>query len=133
MKYQENNDPKAVASFSLSYSSGAVRAEICIWSTIELIRQQRGITPIALLFYDAPKPPQGIFDAFLEMPTTHQNVSSRSLNDLVWSQNFFNPPSNVSVRLVTDPFDSNRNENLTRYTQFLQPRDSGHSILARCF
>jgi len=116
MKYQEKNDPKAAASFSLSYSSGAVRAEIYICLTAELTRQQRGITPIALLFYDAPIPPQGIFDDFLAIPTTHQNVSSRSFNDLVWSQNFFNPPSNVSVRLVSDPFDSNRNEKLTWYT-----------------
>ena len=133
MKYQENNDPNAVAAFALSYSSGAVCGEICICLTPDLTRQQPGITPIALLFYDAPIPPQGIFDDFLAMPTTQQNVSSRSFLDLVWSLNFFNPPSNVSVRLVTDSFESNSNEKLTRYTQFLQPRGSGHSILTHCF
>ena len=114
MKFQEKNDPKAVASFSLSYSSGSVRAVTRMILTPELIHQQPGITPIALLFYDAPKPPQGIFDDFLTMPTTQQNVSSRSFKDLVWSQNFFNPPINVSVRLVTSSFDDN--EQLTQCT-----------------
>jgi hypothetical protein len=102
MKYQENNDPKAVGAFALSYSSGAVRTDICICLTPGLTCQQPGITPIALLFYDAPVPPQGIFEDFLAMPTTQRNVSSRSFNDFVWSLNFFNPPINISVRLVTD-------------------------------
>ena len=104
MKYQENNDPKVDATFVLSYSSGSVRMEICICLTPDLTRQQPGITPIALLFYDAPVPPQGLFDDFLAMPNTQRNISSRSFNDLVWSMNFVNPPSNVPVRLVTDFF-----------------------------
>jgi hypothetical protein len=72
--------------------------------TLELTLQQ--LASIAWLFYDAPMPPQGIFDDFLAMPSVQKNVSSRSFYDLVMSMNAANPASNVSIRLVIPVFDS---------------------------
>ncbi len=116
MKYQEKNDTKASAAFALIYSSGAVRAQTCICLTLELISWQPEIMTVAILFYDASIPPRGIFDDLLAIPSIQKNISSRSFYDLVFSQNFFNPPSNVSTRLVTDVFDSNTHVKLKRYT-----------------
>jgi hypothetical protein len=116
MKYQENNDVKAVASFSLAYSSGTVRAETYICLAVDLICLQPNISIIATIYYDAPTPPQGLFDDFLAIPAVQKNVTSRSFYDLVFAQSLFNPPSNVSTRFVTDHvFKSDSNVWLTRY------------------
>ncbi|KAI0794890.1 FAD dependent oxidoreductase [Abortiporus biennis] len=41
----------------------------------------------ALLFYNAPTPPPGVFDDFLAIPTISSNVSTRNFLDLVQSYN----------------------------------------------
>ncbi|OCH84154.1 FAD dependent oxidoreductase [Obba rivulosa] len=41
------------------------------------------VLPIALLFYDAPIPPEGIFDDFLAIPAEEQNVGTRSMLSLI--------------------------------------------------
>jgi hypothetical protein len=97
IKFQDSNDTKATALFSLSYSSGTVRAETWICLILKLKCLQ--LVAIAILLYDAPTPPQGIFDDFLAIPTIQQNVSSRSFYDLVSSLAFGNPT--VPTRLVT--------------------------------
>jgi hypothetical protein len=106
MKYQDKNDPKALSIFTLFYSSETVRAGTRIYFKTELTLRQ--LASIAWLFYDAPMPPQGIFDDFLAMPSVQKNVSSRSFYDLVMSMNAANPASNVSIRLVIPVFDSDR-------------------------
>jgi hypothetical protein len=120
IKFQDNNDTKASIVLSLSYSSGTVRTEAWvmgrIYLTFELLLWQ--LVAIAGLFYDAPTPPQGIFDDFLAIPAIQSNISSRSLYDLVASLAFGNPPSNVPTRLVTGHvpiFDWNNNMKLMRH------------------
>ncbi|EMD36676.1 hypothetical protein CERSUDRAFT_123772 [Gelatoporia subvermispora B] len=41
------------------------------------------VLPITLLFYDAPTPPDGIFDDFLEIPAIEQNIGTRSILSLI--------------------------------------------------
>jgi hypothetical protein len=97
IRFQDSNDTKATALFSFSYSSGTVRAETWIYLTLRLKYWQ--LVAIAILLYDAPTPPPGIFDDFLAIPTIQKNVSSRSFYDLVSSLAFGNPT--VPTRLVT--------------------------------
>ena len=71
---------------------------------------------IAWLLYDAPAPPQGIFDDFLAIPALQKNISSTSFYDFVSSLDFINPPSGASIRLVTGRvpvFASSNNAKLT--------------------
>jgi hypothetical protein len=96
IKFQDSDDTKATALFSLSYSSGTVRAETWIYLLLKLKCWQ--LVAIAILLYDGPTPPQGLFDDFLAIPTIQQNVSSRSFYDLVSSLGFGNPT--VPTRLV---------------------------------
>jgi len=93
-----------------------VRAETQIFLTLDLICRQPQIVPIATIFYDAPTPPPGIFDDFLALPTSQNNLTSRSFSDLVSSLNFFDPTRDVSTRrFVTNRvFDSNTDVELTR-------------------
>ncbi|EMD37315.1 hypothetical protein CERSUDRAFT_94318 [Gelatoporia subvermispora B] len=44
------------------------------------------IIPTALLFYDAPTPPDGIFDDFLAIPAIEQDIATRSMLSLVQTQ-----------------------------------------------
>jgi hypothetical protein len=74
----------------------------------------RQLVPVATIFYDAPSPPQGMFDDFLAIPTVQKNVSSTTYNDLVASLNFVNPPSNVPTRLAEHLLHSNSKAMLTR-------------------
>ncbi|KAF9031935.1 hypothetical protein BJ165DRAFT_1535284 [Panaeolus papilionaceus] len=45
-----------------------------------------------MFFYDAPEPPKGIFDAFLDIPAVLQDVKTRSLASLVRSS-----PTNITT------------------------------------
>jgi hypothetical protein len=45
------------------------------------------------LFYDAPTPPDGIFDDFLAIPATSTDISTRSLLSLVQSTPIGNIPT----------------------------------------
>ncbi|KAI0260028.1 hypothetical protein BC834DRAFT_973734 [Gloeopeniophorella convolvens] len=62
-KVAQNNDTKAALVGEFAYASGAV-------------------SPIALVFYDAPTPPAGLFDNLLSIPTVSSDVSTRSFADL---------------------------------------------------
>jgi len=112
MKYQEKEYHKASASFTMRYSTENVRAETCVYFTLRLTCQQTDITVIALLFYDASSPPQGLFDDFLAIPSTQKDVSSRSYLDLTMSLDHFKPTKGFSDRLVTaSDLVSNSNDN----------------------
>ena len=71
-----------------------------VYLTFDLTYRQ--LVPVATIFYDAPSPPQGMFDDFLAISTVQKNVSTTTYKDLVASLNFVNPPSNVPTRLVTE-------------------------------
>ena len=38
---------------------------------------------VVTLFYDAPQPPSGIFDAFLQIPNQQEDLQTRSYADFV--------------------------------------------------
>ncbi|KAI9449066.1 FAD-binding domain-containing protein [Lactarius psammicola] len=44
------------------------------------------VTSSVILFYNAPQPPSGIFDAFLRIPNQQQDIGTRSYADLVKNQ-----------------------------------------------
>jgi len=72
LKYQTKQDVKASAAVALNYASGQLVSG-------------------SFLFYDAPVPPQGLFDDFLAIPSTLKNVSTQSYSDLILSLNALNP------------------------------------------
>jgi len=57
---------------------------------------------VLLLFYDAPTPPSGIFDAFLAIPYLTKDVSTRSYLSLVQSS----PDQLAGTRYALQPFFS---------------------------
>ncbi|KAI9449101.1 FAD-binding domain-containing protein [Lactarius psammicola] len=73
VRYQQKQDVKAALAVFLSYASGQMISG-------------------SVLFYDAPVPPQGLFDEFLAIPTTLKNVSTSSFLDLILSLNPLSPP-----------------------------------------
>jgi hypothetical protein len=44
------------------------------------------INSSVMLFYNAPQPPSGIFDAFLQLPNQQEDIKTRSYADLVQVQ-----------------------------------------------
>ncbi|KAH8979805.1 FAD-binding domain-containing protein [Lactarius akahatsu] len=72
VRYQRKQDIKASAAVLLNYGSG----QLLVGS---------------FLFYDAPVPPQGLFDDFLTIPTTSKNISTTSFADLILLFNQLNP------------------------------------------
>ncbi|KAH9167785.1 FAD-binding domain-containing protein [Lactarius sanguifluus] len=60
-------DPNAALESGFFYSSGEV-------------------IPAVTLFYNAPQPPSGIFDAFLRIPNQQQDIHTRSYVDIVKNQ-----------------------------------------------
>lgn len=70
--YQRKQDVKASAAVALNYASGQ-------------------LVLASFLFYDAPVPPQGLFDDFLAIPTTRKNISTSSFADLILLFNLINP------------------------------------------
>jgi len=46
------------------------------------------VIPTIILFYNAPQPPSGIFDAFLRIPNQQQDIHTRSYADFVKIQAF---------------------------------------------
>ncbi|KAH9030957.1 FAD-binding domain-containing protein [Lactarius hengduanensis] len=79
VRYQQKQDVKASAAVILNYASGQ-------------------LTLGSFLFYDAPVPPQGLFDDFLAIPTTLQNVSTKSFTDLLLSFNQITFGSSSDIR-----------------------------------
>ncbi|KAH9071148.1 FAD dependent oxidoreductase [Lactarius deliciosus] len=79
VRYQQTQDVKASAAVVLNYASGQ-------------------LTLGSFLFYDAPVPPQGLFDDFLAIPTTLTNVSTRSFIDIVLSLNQLTFGSSGDIR-----------------------------------
>ncbi|KAI9446106.1 FAD-binding domain-containing protein [Lactarius indigo] len=79
VRYQQKQDVKASVAVILSYGSGQ-------------------LTLGSFLFYDAPVPPQGLFDDFLAIPTTLKNVSTKSFTDLLLSLNQLGLSSGSSTR-----------------------------------
>ncbi|KAI9439709.1 FAD dependent oxidoreductase [Lactarius indigo] len=64
VKYQQTQDVNAALAVFVNYASGQ-------------------LTSGSVLFYDAPAPPQGLFDDFLAIPNTLANVSTWSYPDLI--------------------------------------------------
>ena len=69
------------------------------------------ITPIILLFYDAPTRPVGVFDDFLAIQPAQGNVSTLSYSDFVLNASSFAPPTNTRS-VICNPVVQRR---LTRY------------------
>ncbi|KAF5319624.1 hypothetical protein D9619_008814 [Psilocybe cf. subviscida] len=83
-KFQtEVKDPKAAVIISYNYVS-----------------QIQQIVVTQNLFYDAPTPPEGIFDDFLAIPATSTDISTRSLLSLVQSS----PISEIPIRDMYEGF-----------------------------
>jgi len=55
----------------------------------------------AFVFYDAPTPPPGIFDAFLAIPNLKNDVSTKSFLSLIKS---FNTRNKIETRAIFDTF-----------------------------
>ncbi|KAH8978950.1 FAD-binding domain-containing protein [Lactarius akahatsu] len=66
----------AIAEFSKVTDTNATRVSGFLYSSGEVI-------PAVLLFYNAPRPPSGIFDAFLRIPNQSQDILARSYTDFV--------------------------------------------------
>lgn len=97
--YQKQRDVKASAAVVMNYASGQVRSNPqCIqinWA------DSRQLVYGSFLFYDAPVPPQGLFDDFLAIPTVLKNISTQSFSELIASFTLLNPPPGTpSPRLV---------------------------------
>ncbi|KAI0260040.1 FAD dependent oxidoreductase [Gloeopeniophorella convolvens] len=87
VEYQQQEDTKAAAAGSISYSPEG--------ASLFILHQ---IVPAVILFYDGPTPPAGVFDEFLAIPTNQSDVSTRSFVDFFNSLSFSNvPPSTRSV------------------------------------
>lgn len=50
---------------------------------------QTDVTSLALIFYDAPSPPPGLYDELLAIPTVAADVKTRSLLSLVQASGGF--------------------------------------------
>ncbi|KAH8983408.1 FAD-binding domain-containing protein [Lactarius hatsudake] len=101
--YQRKQDIKASAAVLINYGSG----QLLVGS---------------FLFYDAPVPPQGLFDDFLTVPTTSKNLSTTSFADLILLSNQLNPsPGSIRFgRRILLPWTKNSTVGVT-----LEPFDSG--------
>ena len=55
------------------------------------------VTPIIVLFYDAPAPPVGVFDDFLAIQAAQGNVSTLSYFDIVVGTDSLVTPTTRSV------------------------------------
>ncbi|KAI9454043.1 FAD-binding domain-containing protein [Lactarius psammicola] len=66
-EFSKVTDTNATLLLAFSYSSGEV-------------------VPTVILFYNAPQPPVGIFDAFLRIPNQQQDIQTRSYTDIVKMQ-----------------------------------------------
>ncbi|KAH9024017.1 FAD-binding domain-containing protein [Lactarius deliciosus] len=66
----------AIAEFSKVTDTNATLVSGFLYLSGEVI-------PTVLLFYDAPRPPSGIFDAFLRIPNQQQDILARSYTDFV--------------------------------------------------
>ncbi|KAH9054940.1 FAD dependent oxidoreductase [Lactarius vividus] len=79
VKFQQKNDTKAALNVPVIYTpAGAISA--------------------ALVFYNGPTPPPGIFDDFLAIPANQSDVKTRSFVDLFNSAAFANPPNTARYR-----------------------------------
>jgi hypothetical protein len=54
-------------------------------SRLRVLRASQ-VVPAVTLFYNAPQPPSGIFDAFLRIPNQQEDIQIRSYADFVKSQ-----------------------------------------------
>ncbi|KAI9446146.1 FAD-binding domain-containing protein [Lactarius indigo] len=66
-------DPKAALVTTFVYTAGAVSSA-------------------ALIFYNDPNPPSGMFDAFLDIPSPHKDVAIRSFPDFIKAVGIADPP-----------------------------------------
>ena len=85
---------------SFSYTSGQVWSIVASSALIQLTRQMQQITPVIVLFYDAPTRPVGVFDDFLAIQPAQGNVSTQSYPDYVLNANSFASSANTGARLV---------------------------------
>lgn len=77
------NDPKASILTSFNFAGNEVWPLICYFGTILTGLHQ--FIAIQILFYDAPSPPTGLFDEFMNIQTLQADVSQRSLLSLIQS------------------------------------------------
>ncbi|KAI9430139.1 FAD-binding domain-containing protein [Lactarius psammicola] len=106
VRYQRKQDVKAALAVFLNYASGQMISG-------------------SVLFYDAPVPPQGLFDDFLAIPTTLKNPSSQYYyqigvpvtwyttgvfdafvnRTMVWGARVASLDKNATVAVTLEPFD----------------------------
>ncbi|KAF8267726.1 hypothetical protein EI94DRAFT_1700781 [Lactarius quietus] len=80
----------AITEFSKVTDTNATLLPNFLYSSGEVI-------PGVILFYNAPQPPSGIFDTFLQLPSQQKNIQTRSYADIVNLQATLSP-SPVGVR-----------------------------------
>ncbi|KAF7375798.1 FAD-binding PCMH-type domain-containing protein [Mycena sanguinolenta] len=80
----------AVSAAVAQFVSNVTDPKAAIIPTYNFLLGQPGISHV--MFYDAPTPPPGIFDAFLAIPHLTEDVSTRSFTSLVQSA-----PSNATT------------------------------------
>ncbi|KAH9033366.1 FAD-binding domain-containing protein [Lactarius pseudohatsudake] len=81
-EFSKVTDTNAALASGFLYSSGEVCPIIAHSIEAETLRVPQ-VIPTVLLFYDAPRPPSGIFDAFLRIPNQQQDILARSYPDFV--------------------------------------------------
>lgn len=90
--YDKNiNDPKSAVNFNPVKQVGVVSIQPTAFVRYTHTNQpQDGILTTLQLYYNGPTPPPGVFDEFLAIPQTSNNVKTRTLLDVVSSLKF--PP-----------------------------------------
>ncbi|KAF8267724.1 hypothetical protein EI94DRAFT_1801300 [Lactarius quietus] len=97
-EFSKVTDTNATLLPSFSYASG----EVCVPSISRRSIETESLMcfpfiPNVILFYNAPQPPSGIFDTFLQLPSQLKNIQTRSYADSVNLQATLSP-SPVGVR-----------------------------------
>ena len=81
-EFSKVTDTNATLLPSFSYSSGEVCSSISYSSEAEIMTSLQ-VIPTIIMFYNAPQPPFGIFDTFLQLPNQQKDVQARSYANLV--------------------------------------------------
>ncbi|KAK0184506.1 FAD dependent oxidoreductase [Armillaria mellea] len=103
----EVTDPKAAMVMNYIYASGQV-------------------TLSAQTFYDGPTPPDGIFDDFLAIPASTQNVTTRSFFDFITSTTFPTGLRTVYNHIPTLEYSESTIENMVNELNFWGPTLAAH-------
>lgn len=68
-----------------NFAANATNPKASLMITYDYFLSRNSLGPSALVFYDAPTPPAGVFDEFLNIPFVVKNVSTMSFSALIKS------------------------------------------------